>query len=157
MNATPTYDREICSTLEAYRARLESEADIVEMLQTQGITYLLAEKLVALVPLAFGRVLLSHMPEHPTFSKTAVLEAEDGTLVPVDLQTEPIFRRAVELATEMYHRGPRELFGPAATASAELSAANHLLHSGATLRGVAFTEPRFLRVSFEDWLREESS
>jgi hypothetical protein len=146
-----SYDESIHRTLEAYRkVTVTSEDDVVASLVAVGMSRLQAEKLVALVPLAFGRVLISHM-EELEFATDAVLQAADGSSRSVDLRNEPIFARALEMAAEMYHRGANELFGPAAISSGELLAVNKALNSGATLAGAKFSEPRFLRVTFEEW------
>lgn len=54
----------------------------------------------------------------------------------------------------MYHRGPREFFVPAATASAEVACINELLHEGGSVDDLVLTSPRFLRLSYEEWTRE---
>jgi len=146
-----THHELVTRTLEAYAgSAYESEEEIVGGLCSAGVARLVAERLVALVPLAFGRVLVSHM-EKLEFSTSAILTARDGSPQSCDLRTDGLFLSALEIATAMYHEGPRHLFQAAASASAEVAAVNQLLNSGGTLAGVRFKEPRFLRLSFEDW------
>ena len=147
----------VIRTLAAYASSAwESEDDIVRDLCSAGVARLLAERLVALVPLAFGRVLISHM-EEVHFPTSAVLTTRDGSLKSCDLGTERIFVSALEIATAMFHEGPRHLFQGAASASAEVAVVNQLLNSGGTLAGVRFMEPRFLRLSFEEWTSPDAS
>lgn len=49
------------------------------------------------------------------------------------------------------------LFQGVASASAEVAVVNQLLNSGGTLAGVRFIEPRFLRLSFEEWIGPDAS
>ena len=146
-----THQELVRRTLEVYASSAyESEDEVVGGLCSAGVARLMAERLVALVPLAFGRVLVSHM-EKVEFSTSAILTARDGSSRSCDLRTDRIFLSALEIATAMYHEGPRHLFQAAASASAEVAAVNQLLDSGGTLAGGRFTEPRFLRLSFEEW------
>lgn len=150
-------DKELVTrTLAAFASSVhESDEDIVSELCATGVSRLLAERLVALVPLAFGRVLLAHL-EPMEFPMSAVLMTQDGSPKSCDLTTDQTFISALELATTMFHEGPRDLFQAAATVSAEVAAASELLHSGATLAGVRFTEPMFLRLSYEEWTSPEA-
>lgn len=129
-----------------------SEEQLVETLVARGTSSQTAEKLVALVPLAFGRILISHMGK-ATFPNEAVLETKRGMAKSIDLRREPIFTHALELGTTMYHQGPRHLFAPAASASAEVGCINQLLNDGGTIDGVGFSAPRFLRLTYEEWVR----
>lgn len=147
----------VIQTLEAYASsEYDSEDDIVRGLCSAGVARLLAERMLVLVPLAFGRVLLSHL-EEMEFSMSAILTANDGSLKSIDLRTDEIFRSALEMATLMFHEGPRHLFQAAANASAEVAVVNKMLYAGVKLAGLRFTEPRFLRLSFEEWTSPNAS
>lgn len=152
-----THKELVTRTLAAYaNSAYESEDDIVSDLCSAGVARLLAERLVALVPLAFGRVLIAHI-EEVHFAMSAVLTTRDGSLKSCDLGTDKIYQSALEIATVMFHEGPRHLFQAAATASAEVAVVNQLLNSGGTLVGLRFTEPMFLRLSFEEWTSPDAS
>ena len=146
-----THEELVTRTLVAYaNPANESEDDVVNDLCSIGVARLLAERLIVLVPLAFGRVLIAHM-EEVHFEMSAVLTALDGTSKSCDLRTDGLFVTALEIATAMFHEGPRHLFQAAATVSAEVAVVNKMLHAGAPLAGARFMEPRFLRLSFEEW------
>ena len=125
------------------------EADMAAALVTDGFTPTTAEKLVALVPLAFGRIAIGHMfrVEFPTH---VVVGHPDG--VRVDLCDEPIFRRALAIAATMIHNGPRELFEPARDMSAEMVLINRALAAGQKdLNGSVFAEPIIMNLTVEEW------
>ena len=157
MRRRVTHQELISQTLEAYASSAyDSEDDIVGALCLSGVTRLVAERLVALVPLAFGRVLISHIEklEFPTY---AILTARDGSPQSCDLRSDEIFRAALEMATAMYHEGPRRLLQAAATASSEVAAVNQALNAGSRLAGGQFSAPRLLRLSFEEWTTVDAS
>lgn len=150
-----TNKERVTLTLEAYaNVAFESEDAIVDALCSSGVERLESERLVALVPLAFGRDLISHMGEFD-FPKSAILTARDGSLKLCDLAADALYRCAVEEAASMFHQGPRHLFQPAASASAEVQVLNQFLDSkaDADLAGIRFIEPQFLRVTYEEWTR----
>lgn len=150
-----TNKQRVTLTLEAYaNAAFESEDAIVDGLCSAGVERLESERLVALVPLAFGRALISHMGEFD-FPKSAILTAQDGSLKLCDLAADALYRCAVEEAASMFHQGPRHLFQPAASASAEVQVLSQFLDSkaDADLAGIRFIEPQFLRVTYEEWTR----
>lgn len=151
-----THQELVLRTLEAYANTAPgSEDDIVNRLCSSGVPRVVAERLIALVPLAFGRVLISHMAK-VEFPTTVVLEARDGSQRSCDLSKDRLFASALEIAVVMYHDGPRHLFQAAAIASAELSAVNQALNAGSKLEGARFREPSFRRLLFEDWTSGEA-
>ena len=90
-----------------------------------------------------------------SFSTHALVGHPNGERI--DLRREAIFVRALEMATTMVHDGPRHLFAPAATLSAELQAVNNALNAGVKdLAGATFSEPIFLRLTAADWRDDES-
>jgi hypothetical protein len=143
-------EAQVNQCLEAFSRGSRSEDNIVQDLISSGIPFVEAEKLVALVPLAFGRILIFHMGR-VTFSQNAILETTRGMARPIDLRLEPIFTHALKLAGAIYHQGPRELFASTASSSAEVGCVNELLHSGGGVEDLVFTEPRFLRLTYEQW------
>lgn len=149
----PYFDA-VYRTLEAYASISEPTEDrVVADLVDQGIPPLTAEKLAVLVPLAFGRILIAHITTID-FPVGAILRSRNGTEKVCDLRKEPIFLAALESATKLYDNGPRDLFEPAASFSAEVTCANDALHANSSLEGGIFAEPRFLRLTYEDWIQE---
>lgn len=141
-------------TLEACASLKEPTEDgVVASLVSQGMSPVTAEKLAVLVPLAFGRALISHIATI-AFPVRAILMSKDGAEKVCDLRSEPIFLAALDIATEMCHKGRRDLFEPAALFSAEFSCANQALRAGSSLEGGVFAEPRFLRLTYEDWIQD---
>src|SRR4051812_22490414 len=145
-----THDEDVLRTLRAYADDKLTEDGIVEALVAGGASRVLAEKLNVLVPLAFGRVLISHV-EKVEFRTTAFLFCRDGSTRAYDLSSDEVFQCALQTATTMYHEGPRELFQPAAARSHEVNAVNNALKAGAELSGARFSEPHFFRISYEEW------
>ena len=126
-----------------------AEDEVVAALVADGVGRVRAEKLAALVPLAFGRVLIAHMAS-VSFSTHALVGHPSGERV--DLRSEPLFLRALEIATRLFHEGPRHLFQPAATMSAELQAVNNALNSGVKdLSGSTFADPILMRLTAKEW------
>jgi hypothetical protein len=83
-------------------------------------------------------------------------ELYDGhTKVVRSLKDEPVFMAAVKLAMEMMHTGPRSLFEPAATWSAELKAVNAALRAGHPLTGAQLEPPVLGRLEAPRWDKAE--
>ena len=131
-------------------AASSTDEAVVKDLEYQGVSHAQAEKLVALVPLAFGRVLLGHLGLTGG-SDVFCLPTGTGDYVERSLREEPIFLRAVELAAQMAHEGPRDLFQGAATWSAEFHAANKALSAGKDLSFGTLSVPCFLRLTAAEW------
>jgi hypothetical protein len=127
-----------------------SDESVVRDLESQGVSHARAEKLVALVPLAFGRVLLGHLGQRDD-SDVFCLPNGRGDYVERSLRKEPIFLRALELAAKMAHEGPRDLFEAAATWSAEFHAAHKALLAGKNLALGTLSAPCFLRLTAAEW------
>jgi len=103
-----------------------------------------AERIVAFVPLAFGRQLLSS--SEATFSETFEIHDPDtGRRVRGTLDAEPLYRAAVGYAAEHLEHDAVTVIGER---SAEVRAARKLLPEGASIAesNAVFTEPRFLRI-----------
>jgi hypothetical protein len=103
-----------------------------------------AERIVAFVPLAFGRQLLSS--SGATFSDTFEIHDRDtGRRVRGTLGTEPLYRAAVGYAAEHLEHDALTVIGER---SAEVRAARKLLPEGASIAesNAVFTEPLFLRI-----------
>ena len=125
------------------------EDDFVTALTERGIDLQPATRLAFLVPLAFGRVLISHLAQLELSTEFLIKESTTETVRP--LQGEPLFIEALRIATRMYHSGPRDLFEPAALMSAEVGAVNKVLNSGATLDGGSLARPIFWGTEGVGW------
>jgi hypothetical protein len=65
------------------------------------------------------------------------------------MQTEPIFQLATELAVEVYHNGPRELFKTIASRSAVITTINKALNAGGSLEGATLSGPALIGIPAE--------
>jgi len=113
------------------RRREREDNVLIEDLIARGLPGREAEKVVALAPLAFGRVLLKGLSIR--FADTLLVH-HPGTkdAVEVRLDQEPIFVNAMRLAEEAYQYGTmgREGFGAVAFLSPEVDAVNQALNAG---------------------------
>ncbi len=107
-------------------------------------------KVATLVPLAFGRVLLAHMNvvDPP---KTFVLSSDVSESEERSLQDEPVFLCALQLAVQIFHSGPRELFERAALHGPEVRAINQALNAGNDIAGAKFNPTTITCPSRERW------
>ena len=127
-----------------------TEDEIALRLRDDGIAQLAAEKLLVLIPLAFGRILISHIAPVQQSHDFRVLR--NGEPVTLQLRDEPFFAEALKVAAEMYHSGPRGLFEPAALMSAELGAVNKALDAGEDINGATLAPPTLHRLDFDAWM-----
>jgi hypothetical protein len=125
------------------------EEDMIEELVSRGIDHRTANRLIALVPLAFGRVLITHIARVGFSADFVAKTGERESVRP--LKEEPIYVEARLVATAMFHEGPRKLFEPAATFSAELNAVNQALAHGDTLEGATLRPPVLTGFSEAGW------
>ena len=70
---------------------------LVDLLINDGFPDLLAARMNAFVPHAFGRILI-HMKHSPSFASTFLLEGCHGHRVQVQFSREPIMDRATDVA-----------------------------------------------------------
>lgn len=130
-----------------------SDEGAVHSMCAIGLPLVLAEKLVVLVPLAFGSVLLAHMgiTNLPT---TFRIRSPEGDWVSLPLADEPYFSYALGVGVEMMHSGPRSVFEPVALRSPQVGAVNKALNDGLSIEEVkqgSLREPQFLRLDLEAW------
>jgi hypothetical protein len=114
----------------------KNDGEIYDDLVKRGFAPADADRLVAFVPLAFGRVLVATLPV--TFPETAIL-VEGGSRREVRLADEPIFAEAAAHA----RKGAltRDQFGALALRSAEINALNKALNAGSKPEDLAFSPP----------------
>ena len=91
--------------------------DLITMVEQHGYARDMAERYVALLPIAFGRVVMQAVG-HVTFSETYKISAESDEY---DLREEDIYVQALQLAIANYESGElgRERFTAIASRSAE--------------------------------------
>jgi hypothetical protein len=114
-----------------YQMRESDDGAVAEALTARGATPAEADRFVAYLPLAFGRVLLHGMGIG--FSSTVILRNyTTGASREVALDDEEIFVEAARLAEEAHANGTmsREEFSALALCSAEVNAVNNALHGG---------------------------
>ena len=124
------------------------DQDLAEGLVSLGLSRDQAERVVAFVPMAFGRQLLSSSAA--TFSDTfEIHDANTGRRARGVFSTEPLYRAAVRYAGEHPEDETVILIGER---SAEVRAARKLLREGASIAesNAVFTEPVFLRIPLSE-------
>jgi hypothetical protein len=120
----------------------QEDHTVIEALVASGIDSNDAEWLVALLPVAFTRVLFKS--GGPSFADTYQCMREDGSVSGEHrLSDEPIFVHALAIADT----ADRETMLAVAGRSAELNAINKALHAGSKLENLVLSPPIFLRAS----------
>jgi hypothetical protein len=110
---------------------------IVQEMVRRGEPLEVAERVVVFLPIAFGRVVISHMANVTFSEEFKVRETNQfGSLL-----NEPIYVEALKLACESYHSGtiPREVFTAIATRSHEIDAVNKALNESVDINGAKFS------------------
>ncbi len=113
----------------------KDDGDLINMLMEAGHPREFAERLVAFLPIAFGRVVIAHIGEMDLSDEYLVTETNSRH----SLLNEPVYTSALAFATGAYQSGilSRDCFSAVATRSAELSAVNRALNKGADLHGAS--------------------
>ncbi len=115
-----------------------SDDEILDLVIANGIERPLAMQLVALLPLAYGRVMLSDTVG--SFSDTYICVGEEGQSERKgSLDTLPLWREAINFA-----RQDQEPFLPIAGRSCEIRTANAALRDGTKLQNLVWGPPVFL-------------
>lgn len=117
---------------------------------------MLAKRLISWLPEAFGIVLITHI-DSVILPKTFSAKSKRGKWVEIDLGAEPIFRSAVQLATHMYHNGPRSVFSNIATRSAMVDAVNRALNEVRSIQGATLSGPALVGIPAEIYLSKPQS
>ncbi len=112
------------------------DAELISKLIENGISVEEAERFIAFLPIAFGRVIINQIG-NVHFSGLYKIK-ENG--MEFELNDEPIYRFAEEIANESYISGlvGREVFSAIATRSAELNAVNNALNEETDLNSAEF-------------------
>ncbi|MFZ6727493.1 hypothetical protein ACO0K2_18540 [Undibacterium sp. MH2W] len=112
------------------------DAVLVERLQNAGVALSTAERLISLLPIAFGRVVIEKLAQ-VTFSNNFIVRETNQEL---PLSDEEIYIEALSLANECYQSGviQREEFSDIAIRSPELAAVNKALNEGNSINGANF-------------------
>jgi parvulin-like peptidyl-prolyl isomerase len=114
----------------------DDDSELVEALEKQSYSQAVAERYVAFMPIAFGRVVLNQIG---SINFSSLYKTSEGSKE-FSLNEEPIFKLAFDLATQSYEQGilDREVFSAIASRSAEFNAANKALNDGADINGATF-------------------
>ena len=123
----------------------QDDDDIVHSLTASGVAAPLAERVIAFVPLAFGRVLLSGLGIR--FSDDYLLPKADGTMVTLPLKGQPVYTAA--RANALWMKTGQD-FGPVAMRSSEFSAVNNALNAGSQPDGLVAGPPARTRIQATD-------
>jgi hypothetical protein len=126
----------------AIRLLAEGEADnfIIILMEAEGVTAPVAERALAFVPLAFGRMLLSGMGIK--FADECLM-AHGGSTVTLPLKAIPVYQAA--LAAAQRSQSAAE-FSPVALRSSEVSAVNHTLNNGSHPQDLILGPPALTRI-----------
>jgi hypothetical protein len=123
----------------------QADHNVVEALVASGVDPKDAEWLVALLPVAFTRVLFKS--GGPSFADTYQCMSDDGSISGEhSLSNEPIFAHGVSIASS----ADRETMVAVAGRSAEFNVINQALHVGSKLDDLVLSPPVFLRASRSD-------
>jgi hypothetical protein len=115
-----------------------SDDEILDLVVESGVERAMATQLVALLPLAYGRVMLSDSGS--AFSNTYICVGEKGKADRKgNLNTLPLWAEAISFAKQ-----DGEPSFPIASRSAEVRAANEALHNGSKLQNLVWSPPVFL-------------
>ena len=94
----------------------------------------LAQRIVDWLPEAFGFILVGHMG-NLTLPTTFQARDAAGDWVEISLSKEPILAEALDLASQVFHNGPKNVFSSLALRSAVVDVVNNALNAGASLEG----------------------
>jgi len=111
----------------------------------------IAQRVIEWLPEAFGFVLIGHMGEGITLPSTFKAKNSTGCWIEIPFSKEPIFGQAIQLATSMYHNGPREVFKNLALRSSVAVVVNKALNAGASLNGASLSPPAMLSIAAESY------
>lgn len=115
----------------------DDDGALTKIVEDRGYKTDLAERFVAFMPLAFGRVVINKIGSVSFTSSYKVKEQNRE----FSLEEEPIYCLAYKLAFESYENGilEREVFSAIATRSAELDSVNKALNAGEDINGAKFS------------------
>ena len=94
----------------------------------------LAQRIIDWLPEAFGFILVGHMG-NLTLPTTFQARDTAGDWVEIPLSKEPILAEALDLASRVFHNGPKDVFSSLALRSAVVDVVNNALNAGASLEG----------------------
>ena len=94
----------------------------------------LAQRIIDWLPEAFGFILVGHMG-NLTLPTTFQARDAAGDWVEISLSKEPILAEALDLASQVFHNGPKNVFSSLALRSAVVDVVNNALNAGASLEG----------------------
>ncbi len=114
------------------------DQDLVKLIEARGIEKHNAERCVAFMPIAFGRVIINEIGNVDFSDKYKIHKSSKRYLLTED----KIYCSAMELAIESYKTGlvGREVFSAIATRSAELVAVNKALNNDSDINGAEFKD-----------------
>jgi hypothetical protein len=110
---------------------------LTKVVESKGYKKELAERFVAFLPIAFGRIVIAQIADVSFTLNYKVKETSNE----YSLTNEPIYNLAHDLAVESYEKGriTREVYSAIALRSAELVAVNKALNAGEDINGANFS------------------
>ena len=133
--------KDLITLSEIFLNASEEDGDLVRIVEQKGYKTVDAERYVAFMPIAFGRVVINRIGK---VSFSSLYKIKENSRV-YSLEKEPIFCMATDLAIKCYEQGivDKEVFSAIATRSAELNAVDKALNAGDDINGAEFA-PIFL-------------
>jgi hypothetical protein len=126
--------------------------DLVRQFVGRGWTPALSERLVAFIPIAFGRVYLADAP--PRFATDYLIEdPSSGDRQRRAFSGEPIYALAMELAQRWSSSGTSRDVESIALRSGEVECVRTLVADGSSPTDIGMTEPILLRLMPEESAR----
>lgn len=115
----------------------------------------LARRLIDWIPEAFGAVLIGHMNLGIRLPKTFTARDAHGLWREFPFSAEPIFVKAIEAASVIYHEGPSEVFVALAPTGSMVDAVNRALNAGHDLSGASLAGPAMLGIPAETYFSSD--
>lgn len=111
----------------------------------------LARRALDWLPEAFGLVLIAHIEPSLELPTTFLARGHGGEWIELALAVDPLFAQCLQLASVVFHNGPRELFERLALASSVHAAVNDALNHGVSLKNGRLHPIRMLGLSAETY------
>jgi hypothetical protein len=109
---------------------------------------MVARRLIAWIPEAFGIVLVTHLGK-VNLPTTFSARSTDGEWKQFEFKLEPIFAEALRVASDMYHSSDRSAFGNVAKRSSTVDVVNKVLNAGNSIEGATLSGPALIGIPAE--------
>lgn len=137
-----------------------ADPSLIEDAEDEAIDRLVKEtdtrdRLVVVVPEAFGMVLAAHVDRTMVFPKTFMAQNAAGNWIEFPMGAEPFFAAGGRIAAHVMHNGPRATMVNIANRSAVLNVLNQMLNAKAETRGAVMAPITFNAIRAELYATEK--